>query len=243
MRIAVAVAVAVASVLTLLLGACSGEEEKTAAPERPTNTEAMRSAGATSCPMLIEWDDVLYVAGNVDRHVTFDGRLAAAIVPPCGDRTGVASGSDDGERVRAFRIPGVDPHVAIGVPYPSGRRVYLAAGFLPELPGHPLHDAAYGSARRPNERAGWRCGDPIRDVVGTVTTSGWSLRVRFKGERVRRQYNRTALFVDAATTIRGFDEYGLPRILEGDRIRATVRECTSGSRYKVVADTISDARG
>jgi hypothetical protein len=40
----------------------------------------------------------------------------------------------------------------------------------------------------------------------------------------------------------GFDEFGLPRITEGDRIRATVRECTgSGQRYKVVAGAISNA--
>jgi hypothetical protein len=60
---------------------------------------------------------------------------------------------------------------------------------------------------------------------------------------VRRQYGHTALFVDARTTISGFDEFELPRIVEGDRIRATVRECTaSGGRYKVVADAIANER-
>lgn len=40
----------------------------------------------------------------------------------------------------------------------------------------------------------------------------------------------------------GFDAFGLPRIVEGDRIQATVRECSaSGGRYKVVAEAISNA--
>jgi hypothetical protein len=35
---------------------------------------------------------------------------------------------------------------------------------------------------------------------------------------------------------------GLPRLLEGDRIQATVPECSaSGGRYKVVPDSISQA--
>lgn len=46
----------------------------------------------------------------------------------------------------------------------------------------------------------------------------------------------------ARTAIEGFDQFGLPRLLEGDRIQATVRECSaSGGRYKVVPDLISQA--
>jgi hypothetical protein len=66
--------------------------------------------------------------------------------------------------------------------------------------------------------------------------------VRFEGDVVRRDVGRTSVFVDARTTIAGFEEFGLPRIQAGDRIRATVRECTaSGGRYKVVADAIAPA--
>lgn len=126
-----------------------------------------------------------------------------------------------------------------------GSRRLPRGGVLPQLPDHPLHEAAYGSPRRPNERAGWHCDDAIPGLVGTVTqTPGWGFifGVRFDGDRVRRQYGRTAVFVDARTRIAGFDEFDLPRITEGDRIRATVRECTaSGRRYKVVADSISNA--
>jgi hypothetical protein len=108
-----------------------------------------------------------------------------------------------------------------------------------------LHEAAFGSPRRPNERAGWRCGALLPGLVGVVTTTpGWGsiFRVRFEDERVRRDEGETSVFVDARTEITGFDEDGLPRIVAGDRIRATVRECTaSGGRYKVVADSIMNA--
>lgn len=202
-------------------------------------------AGATSCPLLVEWNGVRYDAGNFDRQVAFGASVGEATVPPCGDE-GAGCRRGDSEKVRVFRLPGVDPHVAVGAAGPLGREVYLAAGFFPQLPDHPLHEAAYGSARRPNERTGWRCADAIHDLVGTVVneTPGWGsvFQVRFEGDSVRRQYGRTALFVDARTTISGFDEFGLPRVVENDRIRATVRECTaSGGRYKVVADAISNA--
>jgi hypothetical protein len=92
---------------------------------------------------------------------------------------------------------------------------------------------------------GWRCGAAIPGLLGTVTgTPGWGsvFGVRFVGDRVRVDSGRTAVFVDARTRITGFDEYGLPRIAESDRIRATVRECTaSGQRYKVVAESITNA--
>lgn len=172
-------------------------------------------------------------------------------MPACSDE-GAGCASDEGNRVSVgrvslFRLPGVDPHVAVGARGPLGREVYLAAGYFPQLPDHPFHKAAYGSARRPNEQTGWRCGTSIRDLVGTVVNEtpgwGWVFQVRFESNRVRRQYGRTALSVDAHTTITGFDEFGLPRIEEEDHLRATVRECTaSGDRYKVVADSISNER-
>jgi Family of unknown function (DUF6281) len=196
-----------------------------------------------SCAYSIEWNGVDYAAGNFKRTVAFGASLGKAFVPACEDEGTAGCQHESAEEVPIFRLPGVDPHVAVGGPSPGGHEVFLAAGFFPQLPGHPLHAAAYGAARRPNERAGWHCGDAIPGLVGTVTHTpgwGWIFGVRFQGDRVRRQNDRTAVFVDARTSITGFDEFGLPRITEGNRLRATVRECTaSGQRYKVVADSIS----
>jgi Family of unknown function (DUF6281) len=202
------------------------------------------AASATSCGPVIEWNGVRYDGANFERAVRFAGRLGEAVVPPCGEEAGCQA---DGEKtVAAFRLPGVDPAVAIGSRGALGRReAFLAQGYFPQLPGHPLHAAAYGSDRRPNERAGWRCGAAIEGLIGTVVQRpgwGWVFGVRFEGDRVRRQYDRTAVFVDVQTTITGFDRRGLPHIEQGDRLEATVHECTaSGDRYKVVVDRIAPA--
>jgi hypothetical protein len=56
---------------------------------------------------------------------------------------------------------------------------------------------------------------------------------------VRRDLGFTDVQIVAQTKVTGFDEYGLPHIVEGDALHATVHECTaSGRRYKVVADSI-----
>jgi hypothetical protein len=199
-----------------------------------------------SCVYGIEWNGLFYEAGNFERPVTLGPSLGEATVPPCEDQGAPGCHHPKGEAVTIYRLPGINPHVAFGGRSPGGREVFLAPGFFPQLPDHPLHEAAYGRAGRPNERTGWRCGAAIPDLVGTVTeTPGWgrAFGVRFEGGRVRRQSDRTAVFVDARTSITGFDAFGLPHITGGDRLRATVRECSaSGQRYKVVADSISKLR-
>jgi hypothetical protein len=96
--------------------------------------------------------------------------------------------------------------------------------------------------KRPNERGGaWQCEEPIPDLTGQIVGSGTRPRARFEGDVGRRDAGSTPLFVDARTVIEGFDQFGLPRLLEGDR-QATVRECSaSGGRYKVVPDLIFPA--
>jgi hypothetical protein len=206
-------------------------------------------ASATSCARLLFWDGVRYdgTGRSYPQHVRFGGQVGEALNPPCNDdgSSEPGCGGEEGEAVPVFRLAGIDPEVAVGARH-YGREVYLAAGYFTELPDHPLHMAIFKSPRLPNERAGWRCGPPIPDLPGAVVNetpgAGWVFQVRFEGDRVRRDVGRTALFVDARTRITGFDRNGLPHIVEGDRLRATVLECTaSGGRYKVVADSISPA--
>lgn len=206
------------------------------------------SVASASCARLLFWDGVRYdgTGRNFAKQVRFGGQVGEALNPPCNDTGGSSEPGCEGEvgeAVPVFRLAGIDPEVAVGARHYE-REVYLAAGYFTELPDHPLHIAIFKSPWLPNERAGWRCGPPILDLPGAVVNqtpgAGWVFQVRFEGDRVRREVGRTALFVDARTRIDGFDRNGLPYIEEGDRLRATVRECTaSGGRYKVVADTIS----
>jgi Family of unknown function (DUF6281) len=204
-------------------------------------------ASGTSCPVLLEWHGVRYDSANIDEPVRFLARVGTGEVPACGESdtgAGCSSlGSGSGEPIDVHRLQGVDPAVAVGGEGSHGRRAYLAVGYFSELPSHPLHQTIWGSSRRPNELAGWRCDASIALVGDVEQTPGFGLvfEVLFEGGEVERQHGFTALFVDVGTVIRGFDLHGLPHIEGGDRIRATVRECRRGEQYKVVARTIEPA--
>jgi len=191
-----------------------------------------------SCAFVVQWNDAVYVQADTDQAPRFGPPLGQAIVPPCYDQgQSGCSRRDEGYKIAIFRLPGIDPHIAFG----AERQAFVAPGFLTSLPSHPLHEAIYGSPKQPNARSGWHCAqDPIAGLVGTVTQAGGSeVGIRFEGDRVQRQYGYTEVEIDAQTSVKGFDEYGLPHIVEGDHLRATVRECGSGRRYKVVAVSIA----
>jgi len=196
-----------------------------------------------SCAFVIEWNGVRYDPWSNERPVSFGRSLGDGTVPFCDDTEegGCERGHD--ESIEVFRRAGVDPHVAVAAHAGAGQNLFLADGFFPQLPDHPLHAHIYGSVKRPNERGGaWRCGDPIPDLTGQIVGSGTYPRVRFESDVVRSDAGSTSLFVDAQTVIEGFGQFGLPRLLQGDRIQATVRKCSaSGGRYKVVPDSISPA--
>jgi hypothetical protein len=212
-------------------------------------------ASATSCAPGLFRDGVLYLGGwrVNERQMPFGEQVGEALNPPCNDTGGMGrpgcAGDVVAERlgkaVPVFRLPGIDPEVAVGARH-YGHDVYIATGYFAELPDHPLHMAIYGSPGLPNERrgGGWECGPPIPDLPGAVVShtpgGGLLFQVRFDDDQALRHGGRTALYLDAQTRITGFDRNGLPHIMKGDRLRATVLECTaSGGRWKVVADSIS----
>lgn len=195
-----------------------------------------------SCAFVIEWNGVRYDPWGNEGPVAFGTSVGQATVPFCDDTQGGCEHGHD-ETIEVFRVAGVDLHVALAAHAGAGQNLFLADGFFPQLPDHPLHAHIYGSVKRPNERGGaWRCEEPIPDLTGQIVGSGTYPRVRFESDVVRRDAGSTPLFVDAQTVIEGFDQFGLPRLLQGDKIQATVRECSaSGGRYKVVPDSISPA--
>ena len=152
-----------------------------------------------ACAPVVQWNDVVYFAADTDETPRFGPSLGQAIVPPCYDQgeSGCSRG-EKGEGIEIFRLPGIDPHIAIG----ADQQAFLAPGFIPAQPSHPLHEAIYGSKTQPNGRSGWHCDDePIRGLVGTVTQGGGGsdVGVRLEGDRVQREYGYTEVEVDART--------------------------------------------
>jgi hypothetical protein len=205
---------------------------------------------SAACVDAIEWRGLLYVGARNEFPVADEGtQLGEGMVPACRDSEVVGTGctadvteESGGESVDVFRLPGVHPEVAVVALVP-GPVAYIGPGYMTELPDHPLHDRIYGSARRPNERAGWNCSEPIA-LTGTVVSApafgGGALEVRVDANPLRGQDGRTGLFTDALTRISGFDRNGIPYVSKGDKLRASVRECTTGEgQYKVVPDSIS----
>jgi hypothetical protein len=199
-------------------------------------------AASSSCDDVVQWKGVVYSAARTPEHpVPFAEELGKG-ESPCLEDQGPACHRHQVPQVSVFHLRGVDSSVAVGVREGKTPVYYLGPGYFPALSDHPLHDAIFkGRADRPDERAGWECGPPI-ELSGTVDRTprcGTVLAVRFAGDRVRRQYGYTGVFVDAGTEIDGFRRNGIPYIESGDKLRASVWECTaSGERYKVVADRI-----
>ena len=194
-----------------------------------------------SCAFVIEWNGVRYDPWSNEGPVAFGNSVGQATLPFCDDTPGGCEHGHD-ESIEVFRVAGVDPHVALAAHAGAGQNLFLADGFFPQLPDHPLHAFIYESSQRPKERArAWQC-EEIRGLTGEVVGSGPWPRVRFEGDLVERDIGSTPLSVDSQTKIEGFDEFGLPRLLKGDKIQATVLECrTAGGRYTVVPDSISPA--
>jgi Family of unknown function (DUF6281) len=198
-------------------------------------------AGATSCAFVVVWNDIAYDPWDTQQEIEQGAALGEGTLPSC---DGEGCRGEDKGALPVYRLVGVDQHVAIGgVPTTYGD-VLLAGGFFPQLPSHPVHEAIYGSPRKPSERRGWHCEVPIV-ARGEVADVGYGLGVHFERPGlVPREGKRAAIYIDAHTRVTGFDEqYGTPYVQAGNRIEARVRTCRRpGGRFKVVADRVANAQ-
>jgi hypothetical protein len=164
-----------------------------------------RAGHESACAAAVSYHGMLYI--GIGHHRDLPGRrakLTGGRVPGCADHEGAATRD---QPVELRRAAGISPAVAVyaRAPFPG---VYLNAGSFAELPGHPLHTAIYGSAKKPV----WKLRGPVCAVRGTVADVGLGMRVRTAGHKVR------VVHVDVRTRIAGFRRGGAPVLRPGDRV-------------------------
>ena len=82
-------------------------------------------------------------------------RTVQARVPACNDGGG---SSGDSRSVQLSQFQGVAPEVALALADDAGvDTLFLGAGYFPQVPGHPLHEALYRFLGAPDETRGRRC--------------------------------------------------------------------------------------
>jgi hypothetical protein len=186
---------------------------------------------AAVCEDAIKRDGAWYAGASTHRSVDLGG-VRKAIRPGCDDFIVVGP---DGRRqnppppdqeIKVRRISGVHPDVALAA---SRRRVYLAAGYLPELRSHPLH------------RAVWRRGDLPRKRVCREVVASATLKSQPGFGRVLRVAGRD-VDLRADTRYSGRHRHGLPYLRSGDRV--TVRGCPQRreGRRAIVAALVRQRR-
>jgi hypothetical protein len=180
-------------------------------------------AAHASCAVSVVYGGTSYVGTSVS--VPSGGALQGAYLPGCNDT--VAIDASTGARltplegptpVQARRIPGLP--VSMGVSY-NGRAA-LAAGWLPQVAGHPL------SKRWPSSSP-VGCGKPWRLRTKVSTSPAPGAPVHIGGGR--------ALTLVGSTRVVGLARDGYPYLGTGDEVDAVVRTCSGA----IVADRVARA--
>jgi hypothetical protein len=156
-------------------------------------------------------------------HVARGAELAQGVLPGCG--------GDADRTVRVVRLRGVPP--ALAVARAGGERdlVYLAEGYFPVLPGHPLHAALVRRAR----------GLPKPHDCGTAWSARGVLERMPAGDLIEiRSGAKVVMALVAQTTrIAGFRRQGQPYLERGDVVAASGRRCSLGEGPQLVAERIA----
>jgi hypothetical protein len=192
-----------------------------------------RSAGG--CALALRFDSVDYLGTTVER-LRLGRALGQGTLPPCRDSNGPP---EVGGAVDVVSIVGVAPAVAVGTAG-DAHTAYLAEGYFPELPSHPLHE---GGAR--DFTSGCRVTGTF-SLDGTVRQHVSTLLVDVSersGSLEAAPGSTIQLLVDARTRIDGFERNGLPYVTAGDRLRSSGVTCQfqGAGSPAAVARTIGSA--
>jgi hypothetical protein len=123
--------------------------------------------------------------------------------------------------VRVWEVDGVPRSMALSADRPFAGELYIAPGQLAVLPRHPLHHAAFGSARKPDLRTGRGCRNrrAVRGRVQEVTVLGHQIGVDVTGGK------SLTIRLDARTRIAG-----PPTLAAGARVRVKLLQCAPSNK-------------
>ena len=175
---------------------------------------------AAICVAGIEWRGVLYERVQVRRAALPQpgARFGTGRVPGCNDVLSLPPEPDRSTPLRRLgRVPPTLGFFADGAGW-------AAPGFFPELPGHPLHRALYGSRPGvPNftRRARCRRLGRYRGRVAGVSAG--------RGLTIVRGRARRRVKLDALSLVRGFQRAGHPYVQPNDSLELSGWSCASRS--------------
>lgn len=181
-------------------------------------------AYATSCIPAIRYREAVYLmTGSPSAFLPIQTRRRARVpLRPCGE---VIGPPQPPPRVNVHRLRGVHPSVALGE---RDHDLWLAVGFLPQLPSHPLHELLTGRWR--SKPRPLTCSRPFA-LVGRVTSPPSVLRKitltvahvpRIVGTFRRGDVDVT---IGSDTTVVGMRRLGLPFIGLGAHVRVLAVRC------------------
>lgn len=183
-------------------------------------------SASASCVDSLSWRGTGYggAAPKQPKVLKIGARLETkALIPPCIDTVPAPDPLPKAAKVVVRRYVGVPPQLALST---RDGGVWVAEGYFPAMPSHPLHRAFYG--RRPgvpDATRGIRC-SRSRTVRAVVGNAFFGLEVDPRGER-----RRLDVAVDALTSIVGFDRFGTPHLKRGDRIAVSGVSCRDPDLY------------
>ena len=192
-----------------------------------------------SCTAGVSFKDVFYEHAETRNTVARGSGLPGGVVPGCDDTVVLGP---QGQRldppepdtpVELQRIRGVPARLAVVRPGQPG--VFLAPGTFPELPGHPLHKALYGSRDAPAATKDRVCGPPHR-VTGYLpfTPAAGSAMTLRTAEGLD-----VPVVVDARTRFRGAQRVARqPVVSGGDALAVVGRRCADAFERPLVAQRI-----
>lgn len=200
-------------------------------------------AAGNSCVDRVIWNGTEYSGGGMTPgRVRHDGRLGEGEQPVCGEGGCVEPASTG---VEVLRLAGISPEVAVGV-LNGGSQFYLAPGYFPQLPSHPLHRAIYGpQPGRPDEKRGFSCGPRFLLKGKLASPAAWGALFLVEVDASEHDVGRydegggVPIFVYSGTEFTGVERNGLPFVEEDDRIAIEARECLGGEARKLVAERLA----